>query len=179
MSPETKKRLAYAAGGILLGAAAYFLYDKAVNQQDEDRPPIVVKGGSLNFYNGAPSRPGKAWKSSALGFQLDHDRGKPVSSFQLYFVGGTGACSPVTTSDFTVSFDHDGIADTPARLYTVNVRSDKGRPAPTASGPDLVIDTGDSRRLYTGTAGTGSLVSVAWSSLECAAPTEVWVESIR
>lgn len=179
MSPETKKKVAYAAGGILLGATAYFLYDKGVDQQDEDRPPIVVKGGSLNFYNGTPGRPGRAWKPVSAKFQLDHDRGKPVSSFQLYFVGGTGACSPVTTSEFTVNFDHDGIADTPALVYTVNLESDQGRRAPTVSGTDLAVDTADSTRLYTGTAGTGSIGAVAWSNQECAAPTEVWVESIR
>ena len=178
MSPETKVRLGFAAGGLLAGGLLlYATLQYLQPPDDEDRPPIIVRGGSLEFESGTVNRPGRNWKTGSVGFQMIHDRGKPVSRFQVYFEGGTGLCTPVTVADFTISFDHDGQGNTPPRLYEVRTRPDTGRPAPTVTGEGLTISSNNPTQLRVDAEATA--FSIVGSNFECTNPTAVWIESIR
>ena len=187
---NTQKLLLTGIAAATLGAAGVFLATIALITADEDRPPIIVKGGgSLIIDSGTTGRPGKPWKKAADGteqYYPDHDRGKSVVAFQLYFVGGTvgqGPCLPTRVENFTVKFDHDDDSSTPPKMYTFNIQPDsalgshKGKQVPVISGPDLTSVSG-TNSLTAGEHLKGTLTSVTVSSFQCDRPLQVWAESV-
>jgi hypothetical protein len=145
--------------------------------EDDDRPPIIVKGGSLYFENTTTKRPGKVWKEVTAGnkkvWGLDHDNGKKVSFYQVYFVGGSGVCAPVETEEVSVNFDHDSNPNTPDRQYTVNVVDKRPRVSSTY---DLEVDS-DATRLIAGREGRFSNVVIGGTV--CTSPTAAYLEPIK
>lgn len=164
------------AVGAAVGAVVALNY---ADSGEEDRPPIIVKSGSLIFESGTTSRPGNDWEQvpNTSDWQPDHPNGKRVNRFQLYFRGGTGTCVPVTVTDVTINFDPDGAGAQAAVPYMLVIRQRGGKPVPTVSGANLQWDGAIHSRLTTGTG--GAISSVGSSSFQCDQPTEVWVELIK
>lgn len=158
-------------------AAGFYIASVLQSADDDDRPPIVVKNGSLYFDNGYPQRPGSQWNQvpGTSDWQPDHPKGKPVTQLQLYFNGGTGTCVETAVKSFTVNFDPDGSGSGPAKQYTVSI-STAGKAVPTVNG-DLQRDPGNLSRLIGGT--EGEIISVVGVSFQCDNPTSVWVESVK
>ncbi len=181
---EQTRRIAYAASGLAIGGLIVFA---ALNTSapEDDRPPIIVRGGSLYFDNGVPNdRPGKAWKrvEGAEEYYIDQQHGKPVRLFQVYFVGGTiggqgEPCRPVTVTDLSVRFDHDNDVNTAPATYFINIR-ERGQREARVSGPDLK-PSDDSTRLTAAAAGAKTIYSVGVSQFECMSPKEVWIEAVK
>ncbi len=134
------------------------------------------------FESGNSKRRGK-WaeveNSNKKQWEFDHAKGKKTSRLQVYFVGGTGSCSPETTEGLTVYYDDDGITGTAAKPYTININKapKKGFDGPMVSGENLTVDSAGTT-LTVGPS-IGKLESVKVGGAECAAPTEVWVESLK
>jgi hypothetical protein len=66
----------------------------------EARPPIIVKGGSIDFYTG------KAWKGSGKKWKPDHGNGKSVTGYEVS-VFGSAQCSWTMTGS-TIKFVYEG-----------------------------------------------------------------------
>jgi len=104
LSDSTRKMLiAFTIGAILAGAAVAFLMFRAAD--DEDRPPIIVRGGSLIFQSEESGTPGKKWAAKVPNKEWisDHDAGKWVSMFEVTFEGPND-CSSAYTPELTVYY---------------------------------------------------------------------------
>ena len=80
---------------------------------DDDRPPIIVRNGSVIFDGGDPKgdpKTWKAWKKDILGEQWkpDHDNGRKVREYQVSYSGFSNppACTTTTTSGQEVLVDY-------------------------------------------------------------------------
>lgn len=185
---KRNKVLACALAALLVGGLGVMGYSRSAEASgapmmagDEDRPPIIVKGGSLTFQSGTPKRPGKPWKkvdpANKKKWDQNHGNGKNVTLFQLYFVGGTGSCAPQTAAEFTVNYDHDKDGKSP-RPYVVSINTTGPDRGPMISSDYLDQDQTDANKLAA-TPATGDLLNVTIGSSVCTQPKEVWVESIR
>jgi hypothetical protein len=165
--------------GIKLGAGS-----------DEDRPPIIVRGGSVTFQSAAKNpRPGQPW-AKENGQEVYHQdskgKGRPVNTFQLYFVGGiaggtttSGLCMPLATTKFVVSYQEGALLPV---NYTVEIPA-TGNQDPTVSGPGITNDT-TTNTLTAGTHGQGHILSVKGTdtnnaAFECDGAAEIWAESFK
>lgn len=153
-----------AAAGVLLG----YTLDKLGG--NEDRPPIIVKGGSLIFQSAKPWRQSSA---NSRQWQPNHPEGKETNNFQVMFIGGSGSCNPLFTSNATVTFKPD---DAEAVTFTLapEPEMDGGKsPAPTVEGPDLVQkdETGPAPSLVYDK--SGEITQVVAGSSTCASPAGV------
>jgi hypothetical protein len=110
-----------------LGFAAGYLYWRW--QRDEDRPPIIVRGGSLYFTSGTQSRPGRQWLHRKGALEPIHPQGKVVE-FLVVDIYTSESANPVTHKAKRLTI-RQGIVD-----FNVRVRPDKGgRRAPAVAGP--------------------------------------------
>jgi hypothetical protein len=188
---KRKKVLAGALAALLLGGLGVVAYSRNAEASgapmlagDEDRPPIIVKGGSLTFESGTAKRLGKPWKkvdpASKKNWDQDHGNGKNVALFQLYFLGGTEgtrACTPQSGTEFTVNYDHDNDGKN-SRPYVVSINQTGPDKGPMISSDFLDQDQSDATKLVA-TPSTGRLLNVTIGTSTCTRPREVWVESIR
>jgi hypothetical protein len=173
-----------------LGGALLYVAGRITSAADEDRPPIIVRGGSVIFESAAKNpRPGQPWtkENGKEVYHQDHKgKGRPVNTFQLYFVGGiaggsstSGLCMPVATTKFVVSYQ-EGTAG--PLDYTVEIPA-SGNQDPTVSGPGITNDT-TANTLTAGTHGQGHIVSVSGTDVNnakfaCDGPGEIWAESFN
>lgn len=180
--------LACGLATLLLGGLGMIGYSRSAEASrapmmagDEDRPPIIVKGGSLTFESGTARRPGKPWKkvdpANKRKWDQNHGQGKNVTLFQVYFVGGTGSCAPQAATELTVNYDHDNDSRNP-RPYVVSINTTGPDKGPMISSDYLDQDQSDATKLAA-TPATGKLLNVTIGSSVCTQPKEVWVESIR
>ena len=95
MDKSTKGLLA----GLAVGAGLLWLFFKKRPRDEEDRPVMVVKSGSLVIQSGSDSaNPGKRWKKVGEEgdkdiWQMDHPGGKHTNQFRVSMFG-TGRCGP-------------------------------------------------------------------------------------
>jgi hypothetical protein len=163
--------------GIKLGAGS-----------DEDRPPIIVRGGSVIFESAPKNpRPAHPWMMATEGGKdvFHQDQGRPVNTLQLYFVGGiaggsttSAPCLPVATTSFTVSYQ---VGTTPATEYTVEVSKNAD---PAVSGSGLAPDTTSPNIVAAGNHGEGQIASVKGHDTDnvdfrCDLPAQIWIESFK
>jgi len=100
-----RKTRAFVLGGVLLLAAAIagfaYLGSKA-EVEDEDRPPIIVKNGSLDVISGDKSnrkpeyKKGKPWITVDTKWQPDHPKGKPSSEYTVLITASDFAACPAS-----------------------------------------------------------------------------------
>jgi len=191
----TRRSLAFAAVGLLLGAfvtltvAAFFpnILDKIFGGEDEDRPPIIVKNGSLIFQSGKPPDDGKPWYEAAPSVWMQvHEKGKPITSYQVVFTGGSGDCSTKFAPMFTVWFDPDGEEGNAEEIsYTVSrrPRTAHGTDAPSIQGSQTlkVDNAAQDPQLVYGEPGKGRISKVEGpgASWSCAKPSEVQATPLK
>ena len=84
---------------------------------NEERPPIIVRGGSLVIQSGderstkPAHKKGKPWRepgSDRKRWKQKHDNGKHVTTYAVSFQGGGGTCSPVHATDVRVIYQLTG-----------------------------------------------------------------------
>ena len=180
MAKETQRKIVFAATLFVLGSLASFACASFMGgaRQDDDRPPIIVRGGSLHFENTTTKRPGKKWKQVTAGnkkeWELDHGNGKKVSFYQVYFFPAAGtSCAPVEGEEVVVDFDSDGNGSAD-RKYTIKI--DNQRPVIVGTN-DLDVDTSDPTRLIASR--DGKMISVTVGSAVCTTATDVYVEPMK
>jgi hypothetical protein len=83
--------------------------------EDEERPPIIVRNGSLIFESGDAAsndpeeKTGKPWKQVDGSWQPDHNKGKKTKWFVVTIQGGTsGACPGAgMTQEIVITYTKD------------------------------------------------------------------------
>lgn len=163
--------------GVGLGAVGYALLSTKFLAED-DRPPIIVRGGSLIFQNGVGNIDGKPWekRTSRKDWQMKHGAGKPTAGFLVIIPGGSGNCGPAYVE--SLSFDYElGKGSTTFELVTRG-EGITGKPAPTIIGDrwnDLKPGTyGNGYTLTFDEAGTLQRVR-SGMVIDCASPGTVYI----
>lgn len=177
-----KKRIAVASLiGALFGGGTIWLLDEIRTSDDEDRPPIIVKNGSLIFESGDDAQnPGYDWDepNAKDEWHPKHAKGKPTRVYQAIFVGGTGnGCAPRYTTKAVIYYKGDD--ETQPRQYTLDIRQRGSKKGPAVVGSGLTADnTGHAKRLTLPV--TGKITRVALDDdLECADPTWIMLRPLK
>jgi hypothetical protein len=136
---RSRTRSRWIFGGIVCGALFVWAVQPSARRaaEDEERPPIIVKGGSLLIESGdaAKGKKGKPWKKEAVAdgsgknenqWKPDHPTGIPSSILKVVFFGGKDdagrACAAMFLPEFTVLYDPDGTGALPQTSYLVTRR---------------------------------------------------------
>ena len=181
---ENAKRAGIAAIGLAVGVGVGLLVSPGA--EDEDRPPIIVKGGSLIFQSGDPDgdaeeQAGKRWKQVGSDWQPDHDDGKKTSWFSVAIRGGSGSCPTLSmTRELTVTYEAQGL-ETNLRITTKPRGPNKG-PAPAIVGSGLTTGGSSTNpQLIFGNPNEGSIKRVQFNaqgggSVTCNGPSslKIW-----
>jgi hypothetical protein len=129
--------------GLAAGALLVYAIGKALQlpDEDEERPPIIVKNGSLIFQSGDEGKPGKPWFEDAdREWKQFHEAGQPTNVFRLDFTA-VGTCQQVHAPEFVIGFDPDGAGSQPEVQFVISGKprgtGGKGTPGPTVEGMDL------------------------------------------
>lgn len=135
------------AVGVLTGlAAAWLLFG-----EEEERPPILVRGGSLIFQSGDPGdddpdyQRGKPWKPVGADWQPDHDEARKLKRFSVEIVGGNLPLCPgySRTKEITITYKPAQGPDKTFKITSKGKDGDANKPqTPTIVGQGLVIDNG-------------------------------------
>lgn len=77
---------------------------------DDERPPIIVRGGSLVIQSGDPKssnpkhKKGKPWRKDGSLWKQKHDNGKDVKTYSVSFQGGGASCGPALSTEVRVTY---------------------------------------------------------------------------
>ena len=181
---ENLKRAGFAVLGLAGGFALGLLV--GAGAEDEDRPPIIVKGGSLIFQSGDPDgasdeKAGKSWKQVGGDWQPDHDNGKKTNWFSVAIRGGSGSCPALSmTRELTVTYEAQGLESN--FRVTIKPRGPNKGAAPAIVGSGFT-EGGNSNnpQLIFGNTGEGSIKRVQFNaqgsgSVTCNGPSslKIW-----
>ncbi|HXG72341.1 MAG TPA: hypothetical protein VNJ04_17185 [Gemmatimonadaceae bacterium] len=170
--------------GVLLGAVVMYSLQEP-SADDEDRPPIIVRGGSLIFESGDAKTSGKNWKQkSGTEWKQDHDKGHWVGYFAVSF-DAPSTCAPVYTPELTVYFKPDGPGADTAFQITRQPRNNNGndkKQEPVVIGQGLVAANSITNPTLTFNQ-KGSIARVDYKTPggtgTCATPKEIRIELAR
>jgi hypothetical protein len=157
--------------------------------EDEERPPIIVKNGSLIFESGDASstdsdeKKGKPWKRTGNDWQPDHQKAKKSKWFAVSITGGSGTACPAfaMTQEVVIKYKETGGAE--STFYLKAKDRGNGAKAPTIEGQNLAVqdNTSDNPKLVFGTAGGGAMSNVSFTAAaggdaNCTSPTslKIW-----
>jgi hypothetical protein len=162
VSSRNAKYLTFFAAGVALAAVVMRILKKKERIEDQERPPIIVKGGSLIFQSGDPSTPGGPppvpWMAVGQDWQPNQPDGVPVTHFIIALLAG-GPPQRERTSEIFIDYEEEkGGPDT--FTITMKPRPGSGTAAPTVVGPGLHPEHGNPRLLVHGQHGRGGIVSV-------------------
>jgi hypothetical protein len=136
---STGTKLLYALGGTAVGAlGAYLLLHKG-DEDQEDRPPILVRDGSLVFESGDPQshdpteKTGKAWIDDGEDWQPEHPEGKGTKWFVVE-ITSTDSSRPSLLMAKKIEIIYE---DNSRFVIEAKRRIKGGGRAPTISGPLL------------------------------------------
>jgi hypothetical protein len=124
-------------GAILVAAVGIGLV--MMQGGNDDRPPIIVRNGSLIFDGGEPTHPEKwkEWSKDAfLGeWKPKHDDGNPVQRFQVTFEGltSTSSCSSTTVltgEDVRIEYSNPTGTETTRIRLRIRKKDVFGKPEP-------------------------------------------------
>ena len=201
-------RLTYVVGGLFCAGLLVIGWTvqtagMKVLAEDEDRPPIIVKGGSLLFESGDSKKAtkGKPWKTEAVPdaagknekqWKPDHPNGIPASVLKVAFTGGTDearrACTAMYLPEFTVLYDPDGTGVVPQAGYLVTRRArEKGQGTLAPAIVEMTLPlaaTGSTDYPALMAAGTNKVFRIEYVKADgskgwCDKPTQVEVNTIR
>lgn len=179
MPGTTGTKVTYFVAGAVIAGILVGAFSAVISSgDDEERPPIIVRGGSIIFEsgdkNGKPKeKKGKKWTPSGSDWQPDQGEGIPVADLTIAIRGGNQSSCPAlqrvvgdkTAGEapvITVTYTDQNQQDT---KFTITTKADKNKPnkwSPTivGSGMRLENDTTDNPQLVFGTHGQGSLTRV-------------------
>jgi hypothetical protein len=180
----------FAAGAIAAGLIAGALWTLTTEADDEERPPIIVRGGSLIFEGGDANssdpaeQKGKPWTQVGSDWQPDHPHGIPVTKFTLALRGGNAQLCPALerTRDVAVTYKAPDGTESTFNITTKPRPGSGGKPAPTIVGSGLSPSgTSANPQLTFGISGQGEITHVRFSGIsgnvDCPAPitsVKVW-----
>jgi hypothetical protein len=148
-------------GGLTVGLVTGALIMTAVVREEEDRPPMVVRGGSLIFQNGIPnSVPSKKCKKNGNDWEMDHPNGKPTNYF-IVAVVGSGTCGLAVVNSIALEYRLNGGG---TKVYSIELKG-PGNKIPMIVGENLAPVQGDETTLNVTDAGT--LIRVTAGSISC------------
>ena len=180
MPGTTGTKVAYfAAGALIAGIAVGALSTLISGGDDEERPPIIVRGGSIIFEsgdkNGKPKeKKGKKWIAAGSDWQPDQNDGIPVADLSIAIRGGNqGSCptldrvvgdpkaTPAVAPVITVTYTADGTDTT----FTITTKPDRNKPnkwSTTIVGSNMRLenDTSDNPQIVFGDHGKGEISRV-------------------
>jgi hypothetical protein len=147
-SEDDGTKWVYGTGGAVIGGiVGYFLASHEL--ADEDRPPILVQGGSLVFTSGGGEGCGgtqqkkaknnaKPWKKKQGEdrWQPKHQNGRPTKWFIVEVESGDPACPSILVAE-TIEITYEGRSFTLASSPEFNA---SGKKVPTLAGPGLAPD---------------------------------------
>ena len=89
---RTQQSVLLVVGAVVLAGLVGLAW--LIFRSKDDRPPIIVKGGSIHFEGCAGNNGSKkAWKQRKDGhWRPDHKNGKDISQFHVDLVGKADAC---------------------------------------------------------------------------------------
>jgi hypothetical protein len=179
VTQQTKWGLAgLATGAVLTGAVIYV----AAIRDNEDRPPMVVKGGSLIIQSGFNSKkPGKPWHNDPAApneWQMDHSAGKQTNAF-LLMMSGSGSCGPDFVDEMVLEYTLSNNQTTQYRITRKKqIGSSGSKMVPTVIGERLSpTNTGDTPFLMFPDA--GSLTRVTATGIDCRSPAQFAVHPTK
>jgi hypothetical protein len=160
--------------GVIVGTLSGLLISSG---DDEERPPIIVRGGSIVFEsgdkNGKPKeKKGKKWIPAGNDWQPDQGEGIPVADLSIAIRGGNQASCPAlqrVVGDknageppiITVTYTDQNQTES---KFIVTAKKDKNKNkwSPTIVGSNMRLenDTTDNPQLVFGNHGQGSLTRV-------------------
>ena len=161
-------------GGVLVGGALSTLGTSA---DDEERPPIIVKGGSIIFESGdrnsnkPKEKKGKKWAPTGSDWQPDQTHGIPVSDLTIAIRGGNpGSCPvldrvpgnpPSAPAEITVTYKV-GQTESSFKITTTPQKNNLNKYVPTIVGTGMrqENDTTDNPQLVFGNHGEGEISRV-------------------
>jgi len=135
---------AIVAALVLAGAWAIQRFDLLDDPEwdgSEERPPIIVRNGSILFENGDPSDSSTLkshWHDWAQDlttpkWKPDHDDGYHVNSYQVTTTGVIG-CSPLTGREVTINYT---LTDNSVKAFTFAIQKKFGMKAYNRKEPKL------------------------------------------
>jgi hypothetical protein len=92
-------KFAYALGGVVIGGLLVLAYEALKPQDDDERPPIIVRNGSLKFLTDV------GWKPDGGNWEPDQPRAKRVKEMIATIKNSDGSCGPLRGVQFTVTFE--------------------------------------------------------------------------
>lgn len=172
-------------GAAAVGALVYALRDKLGGDEEEERPPIIVKNSSLRFISGdersndPDESHGKAWEQNGDDWQPDHRKGKRTKWFVVELKPAGPNCPALSmTKKLTITFD-DGAMFTFKALPRTGGGGGK---APTLITDSQMRQEGSSQNpeLVYGTHGSGRIARVEFetrggTNVTCTSASEVWI----
>ena len=167
---ENAQKAGFAAVGFIAGTLLGYSIT-GTRDYDEDRPPIIVRGGSLIFQSGDPDsseaeeKAGKPWKQVGTDWQPDQDYGKKTSWFSVAIRGGSNSCPALSmTREVRLVYADAGGTETTFALR-VKPRGPNKPNAPAIEGSGLATGgTAANPQLIHGTAGEGTFKRVSFSA---------------
>jgi hypothetical protein len=168
-------------GGLTVGIVGTALILTAVVRDDEDRPPMVVKGGSLIFQSGVDAaHPGKRWKKNANStteWQMDHPRGKPTRTF-LVMMSGSGSCGPAFVPELSLEYTLSSGGTARFQVVRRPQNGSGNKQVPTVIGDGLTENnSGDTPTVTFGSA--GELTRVTANGIDCRSPGAFAIHSAK
>jgi hypothetical protein len=158
-----------ALAGFVVGSILSWLYAWAT--QREERPPIIVRGGSLYFTSGDRNskKPehakGKQWKQRKSGWEPKHAKGRDISCFvvDLYPEDHTEKSpkQPETYKTKALTVTQLGVE------FEVSIRTDgDGNEAPAVFGPVQPVGGGPNWTLASDRTESRQITDVSFVTLE-------------
>ena len=152
---------------------------------NEDRPPIIVQGGSLVIQSGDPKssnpkhRKGKPWLKDGAHWKQKHDNGKDVKTYSVSFQGGGGSCGPTFATEVRVTYQ----LKSGDRVVILIGRADKSGPRE-REGTAGRLCQGTDRRQLKGSADAhaaleGQIVSISAGGNVCTNPVSAKLQPVK
>ena len=151
--------VAFAIGAALVGAIAFAIYDYLLDAE-EDRPVIIVHGGSVHFEQSVDWEPDSSDKKKAYPNQ---PKAWNVKRFEVTFHTDdikNGTCPQVPLLADRVEFTHKPPLISTVETVSISVGNHGGKKTPAIEAPaDLTIDAKDPKKMTHGASG-GSITAV-------------------
>jgi hypothetical protein len=152
---------------------------------DDERPPIIVKGGSLIIQSGdaKSSNPkhkfGKKWEKDGKNWKQTHGNGKHVGKYSVSFQGGGATCTPDFASDVRVTYKPKS-GDKIVIVITRRERSSADNDTEPLIVSPVELQPDNERDQPTLTlAGEGKILSIAIGSKVCSEPVGAKLQPVK
>lgn len=160
---------------------------------EDERPPIIVRGGSLVIQSGDPKssnpkhKKGKPWRKDGAHWKQKHDDGKDVKTYSVSFQGGGGSCGPTFATEVRVTYQPKsgekvviliGRADKSVSDDKSGGKSASEKEPLVVSAKELVVDNSTDQPTLT-LALDGEIVSISAGGNVCTHPVSAKLQPIK